>query len=51
MAFPRGVKFLFSKKATKMDEIFTVNLTVYSNCQIDDEDFVIFLAFLENMDF
>ena len=29
------LKFMFSKKATKMDEIFTVNLTLCSKCQID----------------
>ena len=27
------VKFVFSKKATKIDEIFTVDLTVWSKCQ------------------
>ena len=34
------VKFMFSKKATKIDEIFTVDLTLCSKCQIDSEDFV-----------
>ena len=34
------VKFMFSKKATKIDEIFTVNLTLCSKRQIDGEDFV-----------
>ena len=29
-----------SEKATKIDKIFTVDLTVCSNCQIDGEDFV-----------
>ena len=38
---------MFSKKATKIDEIFTIDLTTY--CQIDGEDFVIFVAFSENM--
>ena len=33
---------MFSKKATKIDEIFTVDLTVCSNCQIDGKDFVKF---------
>ena len=37
---------MFSKKTTKNDEIFTVGLTLYSNCQIDGEDFVIFCGFL-----
>ena len=36
------VKFIFSKKATKIDEIFTVDLTLCSKCQIDGEDFVDF---------
>ena len=31
--------FQFSKNATKIDEIFTVNLTSCSKCQIDGEDF------------
>ena len=42
---------MFSKKAKKIDEIFTVDLTICSNCQIDGEDFIIFVAFLENMNF
>ena len=33
------VKFMFSKKVTKIDEIFTIDLTVCSMCQIDREDF------------
>ena len=45
------LKFMFSKKATKIDEIFTVDLTLFSKCQIEGEDFVNFLAFLENMNF
>ena len=40
------VKLTFSKKATKIDKIFTVNLTVCSNCQIDGEDFVNFCGLL-----
>ena len=46
-----SLKFMFSKKAVKFEEIFTVDLTVCSNCQMDGEDFVIFFAFLENMNF
>ena len=34
------VKFMFSKKATKFDKIFTVDLTLCSKCQINGEDFV-----------
>ena len=40
------VKFVFSKKATKIDEIFTVDLTVCSKCQIDGEDFVNYCGLL-----
>ena len=39
-------KFMFSKKATKIDEIFTVDLTLCSKCQIDGEDFVDFCGLL-----
>ena len=40
------VKFMFSKKATKIDEIFTVDLTLCSKRQIDGEDFVNFHGLL-----
>ena len=40
------VKFIFSKKATKMDKIFTIDLTLYSKCQIDGEDFIHFCGLL-----
>ena len=40
------VKFIFSKKATKTDEIFTVDLTFTTYCQIDGEDFVNFSGLL-----
>ena len=36
------VKFMFSEKATKIYEIFTVGLTLCSKCQIDEKDFVDF---------
>ena len=42
---------MFFKKATKIDEIFTVNLTVTTLCQIDGEDLSIFLDFLEKINF
>jgi hypothetical protein len=42
---------MFSKKATKIDEIFSNNLTLCSRCQIYGEDFVILVTFLENMNF
>ena len=38
--------FTFSEKATKIEEIFTVNLTVCSNRQIDGEDFIDFCSLL-----
>ena len=38
--------FLFSKKATKIDKIFTFDLTLGSKCQIDGEDFVNFCGLL-----
>ena len=43
------VEFLsikFSKKATKIDEIFTDNLTLTTLCQINGEDFVNFSGLL-----
>ena len=40
------VKFMLSKKATKIDEVFTVDLTLCSTCQIDGEDFVNFCGLL-----
>ena len=36
------VKFMFSKKYSKLTEIFTVDLTLCSKCQIDGEDFISF---------
>ena len=42
---------MFSKKATKIDEIFTIDLTLCRKRQIDGEDSSIFVAFLENMNF
>ena len=39
------IKFMFSKKATKIDEIFTINLTLCSQCQIEGEDLVNFCGF------
>ena len=33
---------MFSKKATKFDETFTVDLTLFTMCQIDGEDLVNF---------
>ena len=37
---PTTLKFIFPKKVPKMDEIFTVDLTLCSRRQIDREDFV-----------
>ena len=44
--FPNILKFMFSKKAKKINEIFTVDLTLCSKCQIDGEDFVNFCGLL-----
>ena len=42
----RSLKFMFSKKATKIDKIFTVDLTLWSKCQIHSEEFVKFCGLL-----
>ena len=42
---------MFSKKATKINKIFTVDLTVTYYIQIDSEDFSIFVVFSENLNF
>ena len=44
------VKFVFSKKATKFDKIFTVNLTLCTMCQIDGEDFVKFCGLFRKLE-
>ena len=45
------LKFMFSKKATKIDEIFTINLTLCSKCQRTVKILSIFASFLENTNF
>ena len=50
MIFELQLKFMFSKKSKQNHEIFTVDLT-FSKCKIEGEDFVIFVASLENMNF
>ena len=42
---------MFSKKATKIDEIFTVNLMLCSKCQIYGKDFVNFSDLLRKYEF
>ena len=42
----KSVKFMFSKKATKIDKIFAVDLMVTTYCQIDSENFVNFCGLL-----
>ena len=37
---------MFSKKATKIDELFIVDLTLCSKCQINGEDFFDFCGLL-----
>ena len=44
-------KFMFSERATKNDKIFFVCLNLVSNHQMDGEDFIFFVDFLENMIF
>ena len=41
-----SVKFTFFEKVIKIEKIFTVNVTVCSNRQIDGEDFVNFCGLL-----
>ena len=45
------LKFMFSKKATKIDKIFTDDLTLTTQHQINGEDFPNCVAFLENINF
>ena len=40
------LKFVFSRKATKIDKIFTVDLKLCNKCQIDSEDLVKFCGLL-----
>ena len=40
------IKFVFSKKDTEIDEIFTDNLTLTTYCQIYGEDFFNFFSLL-----
>ena len=49
--FTDSIKFMFSKKATKIEEIFTVDLMVTTYCQIDGEILWIFVALSENVNF
>ena len=46
LAHQTMLKFVFSRRATKIDEIFTVDLTVCSKCQINGEDFIKFCGLL-----
>ena len=41
---------MFSKKAKKIEEIITVDLTVCSKCQIVGEDFVKFCGLLRKLE-
>ena len=43
---PLILKFMFFKKATKFDKIFTEDLTLCSKCQINSKDFVNFCGLL-----
>ena len=39
------IKFVFSKKTTKIDKILTVDLTLCSKWQMDGEDIINFCGF------
>ena len=45
------LKFVFSKKASKFNKIFTIDLTLTTYFQIDGEDFFSFVSFIETMNF
>ena len=45
------LKFKFSEKATKIEKIFAINLTMCSNRQIDGEDFINFFGLLRKHNF
>ena len=49
--YARSLKFIFSKKATKFDEIFTVDLTFTTLRQINSEDFINFCGLLREHEF
>ena len=40
------LKFMFFKKATIFDKIFTIDLTLCIKCQIDGDDFINFCGLL-----
>ena len=42
---------MLSKKATKIDEIFIIDLTLTTLCKSSVKSFSIYVAFLENMNF
>ena len=44
------IKFMFSEKATKIDEIFTIDLTVTTYCQINGEYCVNFCGLLRKLE-
>ena len=46
MHLHKQVKFIYSEKATKNDEIFTVDLTLTTYCQIDGEEIVNFCGLI-----
>ena len=50
-SFLNLLKIVSSEKATKVDEIFTVDLTLTTYFQIDGEDFFSFVSFIETMNF
>ena len=44
------LNLILSEKATEIDQIFTVDLTLFSKCQIDGEDFVNFFGLLRKLE-
>ena len=47
-SIPLLLKFMFSKKATKFEKIFTVDLKLCNKLQINGKDFVNFCVLLRN---
>ena len=47
---PIFLKFMSYKEATKIDEIFIVDLTLCRKCQIESEDFVNFCGLLRKQE-
>ena len=44
------LKFIFSKKAAKIEKIITINLTLCSKCQINNKKFLNFCGLLRKLE-